>query len=312
MYKSIAVALTLVAVLGCASLAQATVIGQWEFNEKAPGQQTTGAAGEILDSSGNAHHGTAVGNPLPSYSAGPWTTPSTPPTSAIALTAKAVNQDPNEDRVVVPHNAAFNLMLGDLQDYTIEALIKTTKDGGVIMSKSDNDNLCWAFRVGLSTNPALNGVPSLYVQNTDGHMNFFYPNDAHGNTKVDDGQWHHVAVAIDSNSDPLQSKATFYVDKVLDGTCYFNDLVYRGGAYGSNTWLNLNIVNSSAVEIGDMANHRVEDQFVGDLDGVAFSTGLLGPSNFVLPAVGVPEPGAVTLLLTGLVGLLAYAWRRRK
>jgi hypothetical protein len=29
-------------------------------------------------------------------------------------------------------------------------------------------------------------------------------------------------------------------------------------------------------------------------------------------AVATPEPGTVTLLATGLFGLLAYAWRKRK
>ena len=34
-------------------------------------------------------------------------------------------------------------------------------------------------------------------------------------------------------------------------------------------------------------------------------------ANYAMSAVGVPEPGALVLLATGVVGLLAYAWRRR-
>ncbi len=34
--------------------------------------------------------------------------------------------------------------------------------------------------------------------------------------------------------------------------------------------------------------------------------------GFRVASVGVPEPGSLALLLTGVIGLLAYGWRRRK
>jgi len=42
------------------------------------------------------------------------------------------------------------------------------------------------------------------------------------------------------------------------------------------------------------------------------SAGLVRPESllFFTPQVGIPEPSTLTLLATGLVGLLAYSWRR--
>ena len=44
----------LVAILGVP--AQAATVAYWQFNEHSPGEQVTGAADEILDSSGGGHH----------------------------------------------------------------------------------------------------------------------------------------------------------------------------------------------------------------------------------------------------------------
>ena len=123
--------LALAAFLSFFSAVNAQTVGFWRFNEKDAGQQADGAVGAILDSSGNGHHGTAMGDPLPSYVAGDNDKP-----SALELT---VGNDV-EDRIEIPHSPDFDLMLGDLQDYTIEAIVQLSPDtsyGGAIMTKRD-------------------------------------------------------------------------------------------------------------------------------------------------------------------------------
>ena len=46
------------------------------------------------------------------------------------------------------------------------------------------------------------------------------------------------------------------------------------------------------------------DQFMGNLNG--------GCGSYLLVPNATPEPSTVLLLATGLLGLLAYAWRKRK
>ena len=276
------VCLTFVA--GFAAFAQAETIGYWQFNEKAPGQQADGTAGEIIDSSGKGHHGTAVGSTLPSYAAGP-----NDPTSAISLTV-------GNDRVEVPHSTGFDLRCDLLQDYTIEAFVKIPpredSHGAVIISKLGSGADGWVFR----TRPT--GVLALYIQ-AAGAVSF-YP-DATGTTNVYDDSWHHVAVVIDTNADPALTSATFYVDYVSDGTTVLNDTCYKVAPYGD--WLNMNYANTEDLLIGDFLG-RAGDQFIGDIDAVRFSTGALTPAEFLQP---VPEPSMIIMLIIGsiMIGCVA-------
>jgi hypothetical protein len=55
--------------------------------------------------------------------------------------------------------------------------------------------------------------------------------------------------------------------------------------------------------------------YVGQTIGVEFATagyGYCGVDNFSLTVMTVPEPAAIVLVVTGVIGLLCYAWRKRK
>lgn len=266
--------------------AQAQTVGYWLFNEKPPGGQTTGTAGEIIDSSGNGHHGRAVGTPLPRYVAGVLNSP-----SAIALTKTDSFDASNEDRIVVPHNAAFNLMLADLQDYTIEAFIKTASGTGSrgIFTHRATTGVGYCFRLDNT------GRLGFYVQGTG--SNFTYT-DAIGKTVVTDGRWHHVAVVIQPNANPDLTSVTCYVDYVFDGSTYLSDIVHNRYRHLGNTWVNENVANTADVWIGDFIG-RATDQFEGGIDMVRFSTGALTPDRFA----GAPKPAALASLATGPIGL---------
>ena len=300
MLKSVTASIVLSALLlAVGGFAQAATIGYWQFNEKAPGQQAAGTAGEIIDSSGNGHNGTAVGNPLPSYVAG-----LSDPTSAIVLQRLGSAEDPplyeNEDRVVIPHSADFNLMLADQQDYTIEALVKLelpaeTRSAQGIMTKRGTAGMGWSFRTNFD------GQVSFYVEGTGN--NFLHPG-AHGNTSILDDEWHHVAAVIDADADSALTSVTFYVDHEADGTVLFKDEVYKPSEY---PWFNQNIVNENDVLIGDFIG-RASDQLVGAVDAIRFSTGKLTPDEFLDV---VPEPGVILTLFIGAVALLAGRAARR-
>ncbi len=295
MYYSLVMCAVAISTILLGSVAQADTIGFWQFNEKAPGQQTTGVAGEIIDPSGNGHHGQAIGTPLPSYAAGYLDLH-----SAITLTRGGTSRNTvyaGDDDIKVPHHTDFNLMLADGQDYTIEAYINTTllaDNGGGIFTHRGETGMGYGFRLDYGT-----GKLALYIEGSG--TNFLYP-DATGNTNVADGEWHHVAVVIDADANPTLASATFYVDGESDGMTYFNDTVYLGAA-----WVNENIINEIDVRIGAFGD-QCKRQFVGDIDMVRFSTRALTPDQFAI----IPEPGTLALLFTGLIGLLCYAWRKQK
>jgi hypothetical protein len=192
-------------------------------------------------------------------------------------------------------------MLGDLQDYTIEAYVKSdvSANAGIspaIFTKRNTTGVGYSFR----TEPGT-GKLAFYAEGNG--LNFIHPG-VFGNTNILDGNWHHVAVVIDANADAAQTSATFYVDHVQDGT-----VTFQGHVYNDGTWVNENITNNATVKIGTFIL-RPEDEWVGPIDAVRFSTGALSPSQF-LP-LGVPEPSTITLLLTSVSALLAYAWRKHR
>ena len=75
-------------------------------------------------------------------------------------------------------------------------------------------------------------------------------------------------------------------------------------------------------EFGDLADaERFAENVYGNNDGSSDLMGMGTPSTDSYPSCVqcgdsvqfvVPEPSALALLLTGTVGLLAYAWRQRR
>jgi hypothetical protein len=182
--------------------------------------------------------------------------------------------------VTIPGSSQFQFS-GD-GGYTIEARVKLNSGGY---------NL-------LIDGTAAGGGPGWFLRSTNAG---FLQSDAYdgagerevsGTTNVNDGAWHHVAVVFNGSTDAL----TLYVDYAQEGYVdYTNDVA-----------LTSLIGTSSDIRIG--TNHTANLPCNGEIDYIRVSNVALAPSQFV----GVPEPSAVILLATGLLGLLAYVWRKRR
>jgi hypothetical protein len=179
----------------------------------------------------------------------------------------------------VPGSSQFQFS-GD-GGYTIEARVKFPSDGeiNVILDGTAPGVGGWFLRT--------DAAGKLQSDAWDGSGE----REATSDLTVADGTWHHVAAVFDGSTDAL----TLYVDYQADGYIdYTNDTPLTGmiGTAG-DFWIGRN-----------WAGNRTS---AGAIDYIRVSNVALSPSQFV----GVPEPSAIALLTSGLLGLLAYAWRKR-
>lgn len=116
-----------------ATTASSAVIAQWQFNEKSPGATASSANGAILDSSGNAHHLTASGNPLPVYTTG---ATSFGGTSAWQL-GGTISPKMNECQVVELADGRLLMNLRNADSSEETRAVSYSSDGGITWSAVD-------------------------------------------------------------------------------------------------------------------------------------------------------------------------------
>ncbi len=110
------------------------------------------------------------------------------------------------------------------------------------------------------------------------------------------GQWHNIAVTKSSSSG-----ITFYVDGNVLGSVL------------SSATGNFNALSSGDVMCIGNNSAGTDKTIPGTLlNEVRVYNGVLTQSQIIAAATVVPEPSTLALLAAGLVGLLAYAWRKRR
>ncbi len=113
--------------------------------------------------------------------------------------------------------------------------------------------------------------------------------------------WYNVAL-VRSGTNILT-----YVNGDLKSTMTYADTAYTASNVGGNK-VYIGSFNGAGWSLnGAMDDVAVWNQALSDVQIDAIAAKTLSPASFA-----IPEPSVVALLTTGLLGLLAYAWRKRK
>lgn len=217
------------------------VIAHWNFNEKSPGATASAAENAVMDSTGNGHHLTAAGNPLPQYVVG----------AANFGSSSALKFTSGNDSLYTPQIDAFNFGTND--SFTIEAVIRISPGAnftGNIIGRDWGSNLpSWWFRIE-------SGAPRFLIAQNGGPE----PNVT-STVSVNDGNWHHVAATRDA----ANKKLRVYVDYMLAGE--------------STDTTSLPLTNAQNLVVCAFNNDA--RQFEGEIDWIRISSTALTPSDFV-------------------------------
>jgi sialidase-1 len=247
------------------------VIANWNFNEKSPGATASAAENSIMDSTGNGHHLTAAGNPLPQYVVGAANFGST---SALKFTS-------GTDSLYTPQIDAFNFGTND--SFTIEAVLKIPPGSnftGNIIGRDWGSKLpSWWFRVE-------SGAPRFLIAQNGGPE----PNVT-STISVNDGNWHHVAAVRDA----ANRKLRVYVDYMLAGE--------------TTDSTSLSLTNAQNLVVGAFNNDA--RQFEGEIDWIRISSTTLSPSDFVPGLLSIrnvfPTNGASFVSSTNQLRFAVYS-----
>ena len=278
----IVVTVGLFCLLGTAT-AQAETLAWWRFDEGTAGTSPTGTADEMVDSSGNAHHGQVAGtasNLVYGDDAFGRTGAASLSFSGTSTTVQAT-----DDSALHAENAI-----------TIEAFVNYTNTGGrkVIASRwGDTPQRAFIFAIEGDKLRLFLGHQEV---NPDNSMGTYIQAAPISTNTIATGQWVHVAATWDG-TESGDKAIRLYINGVEDSaTDTFNTTI----AYGPGSYP---IVLGAQTAGGGSS-------FSGGLDEVRISNVALTPDQFLPNAV--PEPSTWTLLGILGVAILSVGTRRRR
>lgn len=242
--------------------AQAETVGYWQFEEGAADTAAT-AAGSVLDSSGNAHHGTPNSGPI--YRSSP-----------ILNSDLALEFDGSGDSVHIVDGPAFELT----ESLTIEACLNirsfpaTARDQEQIFFRGDSFGGADPYFLAL-LGPADSPRARFQIDPLGGAAQF-----AHLSVAGLAGEWIHLAGVFDW--DGTSGTMTFYLNGALVTTTDTGS-TRPGGA--------LTPAFNPGLSIGNERNFNTQ-HFDGQIDAVRLSNSVVNPADFI-GCEPVGEPGSI-------------------
>jgi hypothetical protein len=193
--------------------------------------------GNTNDGSGNARHGTVVGNPV--FEAG--------------KIGQAVSFDGLNDYVNIDGYKGITAVNEVQPAFSVACWVKTTSPEGEMVTWGSSDDApvggqyC-TFRVNEAT---------LRAEHGDGNIR--------GNTLINDGEWHHVALTVVEGGNLRVPNTLLYVDGQPDSIFSGSDNIY-------------NLTADADVNIGRRASH--EDRYlIGSIDDTRIYDRVLSPEE---------------------------------
>jgi hypothetical protein len=214
---------------------------------------------------------------------------------------RGTGQGGHDGYAQVPYNSAFDFGIAD--GFSIEAWItpNTTYQGmQAIAGHCEMSAVGTGYYLGAYTGFA-SGKLAPIVQMIDANGNDL---ECGADVDLKDGNWHHVAMTHAAEATD-GTGIKIYVDGIS-----YPVTTYAGGALVSDIKLN------APLAIGGRCVSGPAEPFQGGLDEVAVYASELSATDIAAHwahrnDIITPEPSSLVLIVMGVVGLLAYAWRKR-
>ena len=216
----------------------------------------------------------------------------------------AVALDGVNDYFSVANTAALKYTGGNLTLSAWVNLDETETDGGFVISKAMNGGIgAYNYRIGITPDKKV----SLMVGDASGWIE----PQVTSSSALSTGAWHHIVGVLDSSKN-----MKLYIDggdNVVSGTHNFTTW-----PNGTDCNLPLTIGNIYPYYEEGVTDWEGNSSLVldGKIDDVQIYSDALNAEQvsylYAHPGVAIPEPTSMALLFSGVLGLLAYAWRKRR
>jgi hypothetical protein len=276
-----------VVLMSVATVQAAALVSHYDFSD---GSGTT-----LHNSVSGAPDGTLMGNAPPTWSAGPGT-----------LGALDFANSGAPVGWVDCTTGGFPNSTAGIWSGTWIYWVKTSTTGGetvpmgAVNNKTAPDNDFGDVEMNLEA-----GAPQIYMRAYGPNPTVHEFTMATG-TSIADGNWHQVAMTYNlTTGDAGTGTGAVYIDGVAQTSTIVANAITSADVF--NPWGN-------PMRLGTDGRGAPTNPFVGSLSDVRVYDGVLsaGEIQGLYASIAVPEPSTAVLLAAAFLGLIAYAWRKRK